>query len=76
MDAGRTPQTAGSPRGQLMLAVCLGGLLPLLSWLLDSYVVALVCSLALSFVVSGLMRQRAQLRRGTGGPTGGERPPA
>lgn len=65
MNAGKTPQPAGSPKEQLLAAVCLGGLLPLLSWVLDSYLVALVCSLALSFVVSGLLRQRALLHRGT-----------
>ncbi|GEO96861.1 hypothetical protein [Kocuria turfanensis] len=65
MNAGKTPQPAGSPMEQLLAAVCLGGLLPLLSWLLDSYLVALVCSLALSFVISGLLRQRALLRRGS-----------
>jgi hypothetical protein len=74
MNAGKTPQPAGSPKEQLLAAVCLGGLLPLLSWLLDSHLVALVCSLALSFVISGLLRQRALLRRGTDPHTDPEPP--
>jgi hypothetical protein len=74
MNAGKTPQPAGSPKEQLLAAVCLGGLLPLLSWLLDSYLVALACSLALSFVISGLLRQRALLRRGADRPADPESP--
>ncbi|ALU39940.1 hypothetical protein AS188_09505 [Kocuria flava] len=54
---------AGGPgREPFLTALLLGALYPVLSRLVDSSVVALVCSVALGFVVSGLLRQRAQAR--------------
>ncbi|MCD1144027.1 hypothetical protein LQU92_02065 [Kocuria sp. LUK] len=55
-------RTEGPGKGPFLTALLLGGLYPALSRLVDSSVVALVCSVALGFVVSGLLRQRAQAR--------------
>ena len=55
-------RTEGPGKGPFLTALLLGGLYPVLSRLVDSSVVALVCSVALGFVVSGLLRQRAQAR--------------
>ncbi|MCJ8505353.1 hypothetical protein MRU69_10865 [Kocuria flava] len=62
-------KTEGPGKEPFLTALLLGGLYPVLSRLVDSSVVALVCSVALGFVVSGLLRQRAQAR-------GAERSPA
>lgn len=63
MDARKGPGPDSSVKEQLLAGLCLGGLLPVLSWVLESSVLAFLCSLALSFVVSGLWRQRALVRR-------------
>lgn len=63
MDARKGPKPDSSVKEQLLAGLCLGGILPVLSWAMESSVLAFLCSLALSFVVSGLWRQRALLRR-------------
>lgn len=76
MDARKGPKPESSAKEQLLAGLCLGGLLPVLSRITDSYVMALLCSLALSFVVSGLLRQRALLQRAADQQDGGEPPAA
>lgn len=75
MDAREGPRPDSSAKEQLLAGLCLGGLLPVLSWVVESYVVAFLCSVALSFVVSGLLRQRALLRRAAD-QLGDREPPA
>jgi hypothetical protein len=63
MDARRGSRPDSSLKEQMLAGLCLGGLLPVLAQVAEISVMAFLCSLALSFVLSGLWRQWAHLRR-------------